>query len=268
MSDNPDELRGMLENLLAAICDRATHLQLDGSFAQEIGPVVNQSGFEAEAAEQLLASCYRPDRRELLDFGCGAMHHRPFIESLGYRWRGVDYLEAVSPTVKPQVASLGSQVSFYDGRELPFASGEFDVVYTMLVLQHIQHIDITFSELCRVLKPEGRVIGQIAYLEQMQDYGTFNFTPYGLKLAAVNAGLQLTKLYPKHDVFSFLTRRLLITLGSSDATPFNRMMDPEGYFHRKMIETGQRLGLSAAEINLLRLLFCTHYVFELSKRDA
>ena len=94
---------------------------------------------------------------------------------------------------------------------------------------------------------------------------TFNFTPYGLKVASERNGLQLTKICPKHDVFSFLGRRLLITLGSCDDTPFNGMMGPDGYFHQKMIETGVRMGWSFAEINLLRLRYCTHYVFEVVK---
>lgn len=266
MTNHPDDiLRRMLEELLSAICDRASHLQLDGSYAQEIGHLVNQSGLEVELAEQLLADAFAPDRCMLLDFGCGPMHHRSFIENLGYQWRGVDYLDAVPPTVKEQVASLNSEISFYNGRDLPFSSGEFDVVYAMLVLMHVQHINITFGEICRVLKQGGRLIGQISYLEQMQHYHTFNFTPYGLKVASERNGLQLTKIYPKHDVFSFLSRRLLITLGSSDDTPFNGMMGPDGYFHQKMIETGIRMGLSSAEINLLRLMFCTHYVFEVVK---
>lgn len=256
----------MLEDLLSAICDRATDLQLDGSYAEQIGPIVRHDGFEAESAEQLLVDAFAPERCQLLDFGCGSMSHRPFIESLGYRWRGVEYLDAVSSVVVDRVSTLGSEISFYDGRILPFSQYEFDVVYAMLVLHHIQHIDITFSEICRVLKRSGRVIGQVSCLEQMQHYGTFNFTPYGMKVAAGHNGLKLVKIYPKHDAFSFLLRRLLITLGSSDDTPFNDMMNPDGYFHLAIIETGARMGLSIAQINLLRIMFCTHYVFELVKQ--
>lgn len=258
-------LRHALEHLLSAICQRASQLQLDGSFAQEIGPLVDQDGLEAPSAEELLANAFAPDRRHLLDFGCGAMDHRAFTESLGYHWRGVEYLDAVSPTVVSQIASHASEIALYDGRNLPFGSGEFDVVYAMLVLHHVQYIDVTFGEISRVLKPGGLVIGQVSGLEQMQDYSTFGFTPYGLKIVAERNGLRLSRIYPKHDAFSFLSRRLLITLGSSDATPFDEMLNPEGYFHRTMIETGERLGWDAAEINLVRLLFCTHFVFELAK---
>jgi len=264
MNDD-DRLRQMLEHLLTSICRRATTLQLDGSFEQEIGPIIERDSYDAPSAEDILAQAFAPDRRELLDFGCGPMNHRPFIESLGYRWRGVDYLGGVSPTVLNEVQGLESEISFYDGRMLPYPPEEFDAIWAMLVLQHVQHIDITFTELARVLRKGGKVIGQISYLEQIQDYGTFNFTPYGMKVAAQRNGLLLTRIYPKHDAFSFLLRRLTITLGSSDDTPFDGLFNPDGFFHRKIIETGERIGMSVAEINLVRLMFCTHFVFELTK---
>ncbi|BAQ49787.1 MULTISPECIES: class I SAM-dependent methyltransferase [Methylobacterium] len=260
----PDTLDALLARLIEAITARATTLAMDGSFYHEVGPAVDGESLEARSAEDLLAAAFRPGAR-LLDFGCGAMHSRPFIESLGYAWQGVDYLDSVSGTVRDEVGRLGDAVRFYDGRVLPFADGEFDVVWAMVVLHHVQHVDLSFGEIARVLRPGGKLIGQVAYLEQMQDYGTFNFTPYGLKVAAQGAGLRLTRVDPKHDAFVFLLRRLLITLTASDDTPFNAMMGPEGVVHRSLIETGRRLGLDIRMINLLRLLFCTHFVFEIEK---
>jgi SAM-dependent methyltransferase len=259
------DLRKMLEDLLTAVCDQASNLQLDGSFEAEIGPLVPQDTTDAKSAEQLLAEAFDPARARLLDFGCGMMHHRPFIESLGYQWRGVDYLDAVSLTVRESVASKDQDISFYNGLTLPFEDASFDAVYSMLVFQHIQNIDVTFSELSRVLTPGGRIIGQVSYLEQMQDFMTFNFTPYGMKMACQRNGLDLRQVFPKHDAFAFLTRRLLITLGSSDDTPFNGMLDPTGFFHQRIIETGKRLGLPIRYINLVRLMFCTHFTFEIVK---
>jgi hypothetical protein len=102
-------------------------------------------------------------------------------------------------------------------------------------------------------------------MEQMQDYGTFNFTPFGLKVASERAGLRIAKNYPKHDVFSFMFRRLLITLGSSDDNELTPFLNPDGFVHRELIKAGERLSRSIRDINLLRLKFCTQYVFELRK---
>ncbi|ACL62863.1 Methyltransferase type 11 (plasmid) [Methylobacterium nodulans ORS 2060] len=259
-----DTVDVLFERLISAAAATSRTLALDGSFFREIGPVVDGDSLEARSAEDLLAAAYRPGSR-LLDFGCGAMHGRSFIESLGYTWQGVDYLDGVSPLVRDEVARLGEAVQLYDGRVLPFADGEFDVVWAMVSLHHVQHIDISFKEISRVLRPGGKLIGQVAYLEQMQDFGTFNFTPYGLKVAAQNAGLRLARIDPKHDAFVFLLRRLIVTLTASDETPLNRMMGPEGFVHRTLIEAGRRLGLDIRTTNLLRLLFCTHFVFEIEK---
>jgi SAM-dependent methyltransferase len=262
-----EEIRTGLERLLTAILDRADKLQLDGSLALEIGELVPQDELTAKSAEQLVAEAFRAEANRLLDFGCGAGAQRPFLESLGYRWCGVDYLAGVAPGVRDQVAGAG-EVVFYDGRMLPFTDEAFDVVYAMLSLMHVQHIDQSFGEIGRVLAPGGKLIGQVSSLEQMQDYGTFNYTPYGLKVAAQSHGLRLTQVYPKHDVFSFLLRRLMITFGASDDTELNGMFNPDGFFHRAVAECGTRLKLSPRDINLVRLMFSTHFVFQADKPAA
>ncbi len=263
----PEGIDVLFERIITRALASARTLALDGSFFHEIGPLVDGASLDARSAEELLAAAFRPGAR-LLDFGCGAMHSRPFIESLGYAWQGVDYLDSVSLLVRDHVAQLDDNVAFYDGRTLPFPDASFDVVWAMLVLHHIQHVDTSFAEIARVLRPGGRLIGQVAYLEQMQDFGTFNYTPYGFKVASATAGLRMTKVYPKHDAFAFLLRRLIITLTADDDTPLNPMLGPGGFFHRAIAETGERLGLDRRTINLLRLLFGTHFVFEVEKPEG
>lgn len=46
------------------------------------------------------------------------------------------------------------------------------------------------------------------------------------------------------------------------------MMGETGFFHRAIIDTSARLGLDTRTTNLLRLLFCTHFVFEITKPEA
>ena len=257
--------RVLFERLIRSITDQATACHLDGSFVHEIGDVVDATSLEAKSAERLLVEAYDPSRRDLLDYGCGAAHHRAFIEGAGYRWTGADVLESVSTLVRDKVAARGGEIALYDGSTLPFVDASFDVVYSMLVFQHVRRIDRAFSEVARVLRPGGLVIGQVSAMEQMQDYGTFNFTPFGMKVAAADAGLRLEEVHPKHDVFSFLARRLMITLGAADDNELSVHLDPDGFAHRAMIEAGTRLGRSLRDINLLRLKFSMQYVFKLRK---
>lgn len=257
--------RALLEQLIATIVSDATACHLDGSLFEEIGPYVETDTTEAKSAEQLLAEAYRPERARLLDFGCGSAFHRGTIEAIGYKWRGIDFIGAVSPLVADTVRALEGQVDLYDGRIMPYPDGSFDVIWAMVVLHHVRHIDETFGELARVLDSGGKLIGQVSAMEQMQDFSTFNFTPFGLKTAAESAGLRINKIHPKHDVFSFLFRRLMITLGSDDDTELDPMLNPEGFFHTRLIELGRRLNLPTQSVNLLRLKFCMQYNFEIEK---
>ena len=255
----------LFEQLIRSITDGATACHLDGSLVHELGDVVDATSLDAKSAEQLLVEAYDPSRRDLLDYGCGAAHHRAFIEGAAYHWTGVDVLESVSTLVRDQVAGRRGEIALYDGRQLPFEDASFDVVYSMLVFHHLRHIDEAFAEIARVLRPGGIVIGQISAMEQMQDYGTFNFTPFGLKVAANGAGLRLANVYPKHDVFSFMLRRLMITLGASDDNELSRHLNPDGFAQRAMIDAGTRLKRSVRDINLLRLKFSMQFVFKISK---
>jgi len=41
---------------------------------------------------------------------------------------------------------------------LPFATASFDFVYATESLEHAVHIDVAVAEMCRVLKPGGRLV--------------------------------------------------------------------------------------------------------------
>ena len=265
MTRSPGNVRALFETLVTAITDHATACHLDGSLVSEVGDYVDAGTTHAKSAEQLLVDAYQPTASRLLDYGCGAGGHRDFIEGIGYQWFGVDYIDSVSPLARTAVAEQ-SDIMLYDGWTLPFDDNMFDVVYSMLVFHHLRHVDRAFQEIGRVLRPGGAVIGQVSAMEQMQDYGTFNFTPLGLKVAAEQAGLEIARIYPKHDVFSFMFRRLFITLGASDDNELTSLLDPDGFVHDELINTGSRLGLPVRDVNLLRLKFCTQFVFELRKQ--
>ncbi|MHA1568672.1 MAG: class I SAM-dependent methyltransferase, partial [Alphaproteobacteria bacterium] len=111
--------------------------------------------------------------RRVLDFGCGDFY--PFtllLTEAGVNATGVDVLPLETD---PSLFSVW-QRDFYtqaekllgrplpldrvdvrqiDGRALPFADGEIDLVYSNAVLEHVGDLEVVLDELRRVLRPGG-----------------------------------------------------------------------------------------------------------------
>jgi SAM-dependent methyltransferase len=262
-SDEP--MRQALETLIGGMLDQARHVVMDGTFYDQIAPLVEQETTAIKSVNDLLHELHRPDANRLLDFGCGAGHHRPKLEGMGYHWTGVDYIDAVADGARPAVLNNLERVILYDGRRIPLESSQFDVVYSVLVFEHIQDIRLTFQEIGRVLRPGGSLIGHVAYMEPFHDFSTYNFTPLGMKLAAEAGGLEVVRIYPDIDVFSFLFRKLHLVMTGGATTPFDPMMLPNGFFHQKLEAAADRLGLDVVRKNLLHLWFSVHFCFHLRK---
>jgi len=90
----------------------------------------------------------------VLDFGCADGY---FISTIKDRMPsvnayGVDLVKHSAWTQR------GYAVEFHAGRlPLPFTDGYFDAVYSSQVLEHLQDPALAASELCRVLRPGGRM---------------------------------------------------------------------------------------------------------------
>ncbi|MBN1978942.1 MAG: glycosyltransferase [Anaerolineae bacterium] len=98
------------------------------------------------------------DHVTLLDFGCGAGRFAGRLRGQGFRVAAVD--------VSSEMLRLASESSgitlarITPGGPLPFARGEFDVLWMCLVLQHIPDcmLSAVIGELRRVLRPGGFVL--------------------------------------------------------------------------------------------------------------
>jgi SAM-dependent methyltransferase len=256
----------VLEALIAGILQSGTGYASDGSFTAQLAEFVDQDSTLIKAPEDVLMDIISPDRNSLLDFGCGTGGSRQWIENIGYTWRGVNYLEGMADQVRGQALSDG-RIDFYDGLTLPYERETFDVVYSFQVFEHIQDISKTFSEIERILRPGGSLVGAVSYLEQIHDYSTFNFTPYGLKLACQQAGLQLVRIYPSYDVFTWMVRRLLIVTSGRDENSLSDNLRRDNNIDSLFGDFSNRMGLSARDANLLRLMFSAHMTFHIRKSD-
>lgn len=110
------------------------------------------------------ASQYRKIMRDagsvhgrVLDFGCGS---KPF-ESLflnATEYIGVDTL------LSSHDHSSSKIDVFYDGSVLPFPDQSFDCVLVFDVLEHHPKFEQGLQEVCRVLKPDGKIVGTIPFM--------------------------------------------------------------------------------------------------------
>lgn len=94
---------------------------------------------------------FQPGMR-VLEIGGGTGYQASLIASTGVAVESIDVAEAL-PGVE-----IHFPVHIYDGTTLPFPDDYFDVVFSSNVLEHIPDLETTFSEVQRVMKPDGRAI--------------------------------------------------------------------------------------------------------------
>lgn len=107
----------------------------------------------ADARARLVPPATRPGA-VLVDVGCGAGLLAPHLAGKGYQHVGVDLLASALA----QAAARGVRPVIGDAAALPLATGSADVVVAGELLEHVTDLDATVGELCRVLRPGGRLI--------------------------------------------------------------------------------------------------------------
>jgi ubiquinone/menaquinone biosynthesis C-methylase UbiE len=96
-----------------------------------------------------------------LDAGCGTSDHTLRIADRGYRCWGVDLSETVLEIAREDAAKRGlAPRPSFEGQsfeDLRFADDTFDAIYCRGTLMHIPLWVKALANLCRVLKPGGRI---------------------------------------------------------------------------------------------------------------
>ena len=194
---------------------------------------------------------------KVLDFGCGDGRSIDLFRKLlpQSKWTGVD-IEA-SPEVASRRRTDGHFVS-YDGYELPFADRSFDLVYTKQVLEHVRKPELALREMARVLTPDGLLIGQTSQFEPYHSYSLWNFTVYGFKRIAEDAGLQVAMLRPGIDGFTLMRRTYEgrpaeMSRYFAEESPINQEIEDAANAARK----GEKIK------NFRKLMFSGQFIFAL-----
>lgn len=195
---------------------------------------------------------------KVLDLGCGEG-----ISATGFRnidrtvdWHGVD-IES-SPEVNAR-SKFDEQFKSFDGINIPYEDNAFDMVYCQQVLEHVSYPHELFSEVLRVLKPEGYFVGSVSYLEPYHSYSKFNFTPYGMNWLMTETGLQPTLLKHCTGLHYKVFRQILGGFSFysifSRFSVWNALLDGIGFVFRS----------SKRDINLLKLQYSSTFAFAAMK---
>jgi malonyl-CoA O-methyltransferase len=93
--------------------------------------------------------------KRVLDVGCGKGRFARVLQERHPQARlcGLDISEAMLKFVRPGIAAIAGSMT-----ELPFPDQCFDAVYATESLEHAVEIDKAVDEMCRVLKPGGRLV--------------------------------------------------------------------------------------------------------------
>ncbi|HLP50047.1 MAG TPA: methyltransferase domain-containing protein [Chitinophagales bacterium] len=102
-----------------------------------------------------------------LDLGSGTGLHQGVCERAGYKYISLDY--------NSKKASLKG-----DAHALPFADNTFDFIISISVMEHVQYPWIMTQEVRRVLKPGGRFIATLSFLEPFHDNSYYHVSHLGV----------------------------------------------------------------------------------------
>lgn len=197
---------------------------------------------------------------DVLDLGCGDGRAIDFFMTLTpvIRYVGVDI--ANSPEVAQRIRSDATFYDF-DGTNLPFADGSFDVIYCNQVFEHVRHPEKLAADIRRTLKPGGLFLAGLSFLEPYHSYSIFNLTPYGVLTIFRDANLRVLWIRPSIDGVTLIVRTIMKKRRFFDRwwqseSPLNRLLGLKGRLERRSVQ----------QINAMKLAVTGQIIFA-AQRD-
>jgi len=110
---------------------------------------------------------YQLSGKRCLEIGCGRGAFQDFVED----YTGIDFCNSVRPCLhKPFFQASATQ--------LPFEDNEFDVIWTIAVLEHIHNPEKALLEMRRVLRPGGLLFLHAAWQCRSWAASGYSVRPY------------------------------------------------------------------------------------------
>jgi len=100
-----------------------------------------------------------PRGLKTLDLGCGTGRHSLWLSAAGAGVTAVDFSEGMLSEAQRKPGAKNIRFLRHDLHlPLPFRDGEFELIVSGLVLEHLRELDGFFGEAKRVLAPAGRAV--------------------------------------------------------------------------------------------------------------
>src|SRR5262249_51747308 len=126
----------------------------------------------------------------VLDLGCGPRDQASVFDYIKCRYIGMDFDAAQADILA-------------DAHAIPFADNTFNAVFSYAVLEHLYNPFLVFSELNRVLKPDGIFCGTVSQGEPFHN-SFFHHTAWGVLTLANFGELEILRIWPSHDTIKAL----------------------------------------------------------------
>ena len=151
----------------------------------------------------------------VLDFGCGTMPYKTIFANCN-RYTPLEY----DSTLRPGETRTESGVTYYDGSKLPFPSNYFDSVVSFQVLEHVEDIHLTLSELRRVAKPSALMLISLPFLwpehEIPNDFR--RYTEWGLRSILSDCQLECVSIWRLGSIYDILALLIIDNLNTRPST--------------------------------------------------
>ncbi len=165
-------------------------------------------------------------RGVLLDVGTSERPYGELFNGQVERYVGLDYPPALldkQPALWEILDRAAHSVDvFGDGNRLPFAAASVDTVLSTEVLEHLPEPRAAVREMARVLKPGGRLLLTVPFLQPLHELPSdyYRYTPSALEEIVRDAGLDVEAIAPRGNFASAIgalsAQYLLRTLGAKE----------------------------------------------------